>query len=198
MITRSIRHESIRYIIGATGEGRRHLRNYPNAPLSWINYVFIDNDEAVRAWLLSNPVLDDPLDLLIYCHRVHRESREPTPELRGHNYLVKGPPANWEAIARAQLRGGSQQPEARHPEARADPGPANEAGEPQEGDDSDALLAALSGVSSDVSGARDGREGSVGMLSSPGGERRESPTKRIPLVLKSLSQLNIQQSTVLG
>ena len=92
MITRSIRHESIGYIIGATGEGRLHLRNYPNAPLTWINYVFIDNDEAVRVWLLWNPVLDDPLDLLIYCHRVHRESREPTPELRGHNYLVKRPP----------------------------------------------------------------------------------------------------------
>ena len=198
MIRRSIRHDSIRYILGATGEGRRHLRNFPNVPLSWINYVFIDNDEAVRAWLMSNPVLDDPLDLMIYCHRVQRESREPTPALRGHNYLVAGPAAKWEAIARAQLRRGSQQPEAKHPEARADPGPANEAGEPQEGDDSDALLAALSGVPSDVSGARDGREGSVGMLSSSGGERRESPAKRIPLALKSSSQLNIQQSTELG
>ena len=99
MIRRCIRYDSIRYILGATSEGRRHLRNRPNARLFWINYVFIDNDEAVRAWLLSNPVLDDPLDLLIYCYRVHRESREPMLELRGHNYLVKGPPANWEAIA---------------------------------------------------------------------------------------------------
>ena len=101
-------------------------------------------------------------------------------------------------IARAQLGRGSQQPEARHPEARADPGPANEAGELQEGDDSDALLAALSGASSDVSGTRDGRKGSVGMLSSPSRERRKSPTKRIPLTLKSSSQLNIKQSTDLG
>ena len=198
MITRSIRHESIRYIIGATGEGHRHLRNYPNAPLSWINYVFIDNDEGPRAWLLSNPVLDDPLDLLIYCHRVQRESRKPTPALRGHNYLMPGPAINWEAIARAQLRRGLQQPEAWQPEARADPGPANEAGEPQEGDDSGRLLAALSGASSDVSGAREGRKGSVAMLVSPGGERRESPAKRIPLALKSSSWLNIQQSTELG
>ena len=168
MIPRSIRHDSIRYILGATGQGRRHRRNFPNAPLSWTNYVFIDNDEAVRAWLLSNPVLDDPLDLMIYCHCVQRESREPTPALRGQNYLVAGPAANWEAIARPQLRGSSQQPEARHPEARADPGLANEAGEPQEGDDFNALLVALSGGPSDVSGARDGREVSVGMLSSPG------------------------------
>ena len=82
---------------------------------------------------------------------------------------------------------------ARHPEARADPGLVNEAGEPQEGDDSDALLEALSSASSDVSDAWDGHEGSVGMLSSPGGERRESPMKHIPLALKSSSQLNIHQ-----
>ena len=35
------------------------------------------------------------------------------------------------------------------------------------------------------------------MLSSPGGERREFPTKRIPLALKSSSRLNIQQLTKL-
>ena len=111
---------------------------------------------------------------------------------------MKGPPANCEVIARAQLGGGLQHLEARHPEDRADPGPANEAGELQEGDDSDALLAVLSGASSDVSGARDGVEGSVGMLSSPSGERRDSSTKRIPRVLKSLRQLNIQQLMELG
>jgi len=63
MITRSIRYETIRYILGATREGRRLLRDYPNTPLSWINYFFIDDDATVRAWLLSNPVLDDPLDI---------------------------------------------------------------------------------------------------------------------------------------
>jgi len=29
-----------------------------------MDYVFIDNNETVRAWLLSNPVHDDPLDLM--------------------------------------------------------------------------------------------------------------------------------------
>jgi len=61
MITRSIRHETIQYILDAIGEGRRLLLDYPNTPLSWINYVFIDDDEAVRAWLLSNPVLEERL-----------------------------------------------------------------------------------------------------------------------------------------
>jgi hypothetical protein len=159
-----------------------------------MNYVFIDDDEAVRAWLLSNPVLEDPLDLLVYCHRPNNVSREPTPALRRHNYLHKGAVSNWarEAVARAQLQGGSKQPD-----ARADPRPANGAGEMQEGDDSGALLAALSGASSDVSGAGDRREGSVGMLPSPEGERRESPAKRIPLALKSSSRLNIQQAAEL-
>ena len=108
MITRSIRHDSIRYILGATGEGRRLLRINPNTLLSWVNYVFSDNDEAVRALLLLNPVLEDPLDLLIFCHPVPREGRVPTPALSGQNYLVPAAVTNWaqEAIAQAQLRGG--------------------------------------------------------------------------------------------
>ena len=57
--------------------------------------IFIDDYEAVRAWLLSNPVLEDPLDLLIYCHCLNKVSREPTPGLRGHNYLVPGAVINW-------------------------------------------------------------------------------------------------------
>jgi len=177
MMTRSIRHETIRYILGATGEGRRLLRDYPNTPLSCINYVLIEGDEAVRAWLLLNLVLEDPLDLLIYCPRPNNVSREPTPALRGHNYLVPGAVTNWanEAIARDQLRGGSFDLEPRRLEPRANPGPANQASELQEGDDSDALLVALSGASWDVSGAGDGREGSVGMCSSASGEKRESP-----------------------
>ena len=106
----------------------------------------------VRAWLLSNPVLDDPLDLLIYCYRVHRESREPTPPLRGYNYLGSGPVTNKEAIALALLRSGLQQWEAREPEARAYPKLANQAGELQGGDDPEAVLAPLCRALTDDSG----------------------------------------------
>jgi len=138
MITRSIRHVTIRYILGGTGEGRRLLQDYPNTPLWWINYVFINDDEAVRAWLLSNPVLEDPLDLLIYSHRPNSVGRKPTPALRGHNYLVPGAVTNWanETRARDKLLGGSFDPEARQPEPIPNPGPANESSEPQEGADS--------------------------------------------------------------
>ena len=107
---------------------------------------------------------------------------------------------NWanEAIARDQLRGGSFDPEARRPEPRANPGPANKASEPQEADQSDALLVVCSGASWDISGAGDGREGTVWMSSSPGGERRQSPAKRVPLALKLSNRLNIHHSAELG
>ena len=160
----------------------------------------MDDDEVERAWLMLNPVLEDPVDLLLYCHRPNNVSREPTPRLRGHKHLVPGPVTNWvnKVIVRDQWRGGSFDPEPRGPEPRANPGPANEISKPQEGDDSDALLVALSGASLDVSGAGDGREGSARISSSTGGERRESPAKSIPLALKLSSRLNIQQSGELG
>ena len=68
IISRTVPYNAIRYILGATGEGCKELCLHPAFPLSYINYVFIENDEEVRAWLLSNPVLEDPLDLLVYCH----------------------------------------------------------------------------------------------------------------------------------
>jgi len=57
MISRNVPNDRIRYILGATGEGRRRLRRVPSERLSCIDYVFIDSDETVRAWLLSNGVL---------------------------------------------------------------------------------------------------------------------------------------------
>jgi len=42
MITRSIGYETVRYILGATSEERRLLRDYPNTLRAWMNYVIID------------------------------------------------------------------------------------------------------------------------------------------------------------
>jgi len=108
MITRSIRHETIQYILGATGAACRLLQAYPHTPRSWINYVFIDHDKVVGDWIPSNPVLEDTLDLLSYCHRANKVSREPRPALRGNNYRVPGAVTNWANEARApdELRGG--------------------------------------------------------------------------------------------
>ena len=69
MISRNVPPDRSHYILGGTGEGRRTLRRVPSELVSCIDYVFIDSDEMVRAWLLSNRVLNDPLDLMIYCYR---------------------------------------------------------------------------------------------------------------------------------
>jgi len=50
--------------------------------LDRMDYVFIDIDETVRAWLLSNPVLDNLLDLIVYSYRDRGSERQDTPALR--------------------------------------------------------------------------------------------------------------------
>ena len=69
MIRRNVSGARLRYILGATGEGRRKLRESPNLPISDIDYVFINSDETVRVWLLLNTVVEDLLDLLVYYRR---------------------------------------------------------------------------------------------------------------------------------
>ena len=58
----------MRYILRATNEDGQQLREDPALPISWGDYVFINSHEGVRAWPLSNPLLKDLLDHLVYCH----------------------------------------------------------------------------------------------------------------------------------
>jgi len=74
----------------------------------------------VRAWLLSNPDLEDPLDVWVYCHRRYAAERVPTRPLRWHNYLPENAIANWPRQQGA--RTGIQVPQK---DVRADPSPAN-------------------------------------------------------------------------
>jgi len=37
--------------------------------LESMDYVIIDSDETVTAWLFSNPGIDDLLHLVVYCYR---------------------------------------------------------------------------------------------------------------------------------
>ena len=41
IISRTVPHNAIRYILGTTGEGRKELCLHLGFPLSYINYVFI-------------------------------------------------------------------------------------------------------------------------------------------------------------
>jgi hypothetical protein len=174
----------IRYILGATGEGRQQLRLHPGAQLSYIDYVFIENDEDVRAWLLSNPVLDDPLDLLVYCHRPETRGRLPTPPLRGHNYLRENAIANWASTAAPGNR-----IQAARSDARTDPGPSNAGGEQEQRDDSPLFLPGLSSSSSDVSDAEEGYQASIGASPSPVADRSKTQTQ---------SKINIQKVSKLS
>jgi len=167
------------YILGATGEGRQQLCLHPGAQLSYIDYVFIENDEDVKAWLLPNPVLDDPLDLLVYCHRSETRGRLPSPPLRGHNYLRENAIANWASTAAP----GNRIPAARS-DARTDPGPSNAGGEQERRDDSLLLLPGLSSSSSDVFDAEEGYQASIGASPSPVADRSKTQTQ---------SKINIQK-----
>jgi len=60
-----------------------------------MDYVFIDSDESVRTWLLSNPVLDDALHLMVYCYRDRGSERQDTPPLRRVHYLHQNDVRNW-------------------------------------------------------------------------------------------------------
>ena len=95
MIYTSVPHHLIRYILGATGEGRRRLCRSPMRELDSLDYVFIDSDETVRACLLSNPVRDDPLDLMVYCYSDGGSERQDTPALRQVDYLNHNDIGNW-------------------------------------------------------------------------------------------------------
>jgi len=99
IISRPLPHNMIHYILGATGEGRQELCLHPGSQLSYIDYVFIENHEDIWAWLLLNPVLDNLLDLFVYCHRPETRGRLPTPPLRGHNYLRANAIANRASTA---------------------------------------------------------------------------------------------------
>jgi len=169
----------IRYILGPTGEGRQQLRLHPGAQLSDIDYVFMENDEDVRAWLLSNPVLNDPLDLLVHCHRPETRGRLPTPPLRGHNYLRENAIAIWASTAAP----GNRIQTARS-DGRTDPGPSHAGGQQEQRDESPLFLPGLSSSSSEVSDAEERYQASIGALPSPVADCSKTQTQ---------SKINIQK-----
>jgi len=187
IILRTVPHNMIRYILGATGEGWQQLRLPPGAQLAYIDYVSIENDEDIRGWLLSNPVLDDPSDLLVTCHRAETRGRLPTPPLRGHNYLRENAIANW---ARTAASGNCIQ--AARSDARTDPGPSNAGGEQKQRDDSPLFLPRLSSSSSDVSDAEEGYQASIGASPYPVAGRSKTQTQS-KINIQKVSRLSIRR-----
>jgi len=189
MISRNVPNDRIPYILGATGEGRRRLRRVPSEGVSCIDYVFIDSDETVRAWLLSNPVLNDPLDLLIYCYCDECDTRPATPSLRAHQYLHEDPVADWANSAAGLM--GNMHYRAPYVPPRFDYGNANRSGDHQDGDAPSVSLPGSFGSSSDVSDTQRKGQDNPRMPPPPVGDTVESTMARTPVAVKSLNQLNV-------
>ena len=130
MIYKYVPHHRVRYIIGATGEGRRRVPRAPNRPLSFIEYIFIECDEHVRTWLLSNSGLDGPLDLLLYSYCDRHNKRNDMAELRSLPYLGQDAFGHWARNPAAHI--GQPNFRALEPNARPTGGQANHGAEGSE------------------------------------------------------------------
>jgi len=150
--------------------------------------MLVKNNKGVRAWLLSNPVLEDPVALLVYCQRPATRERPGTPPLRGHDYLHENAVSNW-----AQHAAGRHGLQAPRGDAGADPGSANALR--KKANDSPLFHPQSSSSSSVVSDAGEEREASIGTSPSPVGDPGESPAFRIPLGIQSRSQMNTHQGS---
>jgi len=184
MIYSSVPQHRIRYILGATGEGCRWLRRCPMQEWDSVDYVFIDRDETVRAWLCSNTVLDDPLDLMVYCYRVRGSERQDTPALRRVDYHNQNDVRNW-AHDPAQCIG------LMHSRELFDDRPADREGSHTD-DAREDNTSYLSASSSRLSDSAHGSEILFTILPRPPVAHAKWPANRIPLLAKSLSVQNRQ------
>jgi len=197
MISRNVPNDRIRYILGATGEGRRRVRRVPSTRVSCIDYDFFDSDEKVRAWLLSHPVLDNTLDLMIYCCRDKGDERPAKPSLRAQQYLHEAPVADWADSAAGHM--GNMHYRAQYVQPRFDYGNANRSGDHQDGDGPSVSLPGSSGWSSDVADTRRKGQDTPGLPPPPVGDTVESAMGCTPLTIKSVNRLNVPMSSdVLG
>jgi len=184
MIYRSVPHDRIRYILDARGKGRRRLRRSPMRELNSMDYVFIDSDETVRAWLHANPVLDEQLDLMVYCYRDRGSVWQDTPALTRVDYLNQNDVQNW-ANDLAQRIGQM------HCRELFDDRPADREGSDTDDtreDDSSHLSESSSGLSDSAHGS----EILFSILAPPPVGHAKWPSNRIRLLAKSLSEQNRQ------
>jgi len=90
-----------RYLIGATGDGAARLRQDPEDPLPLRQLIFLNRDDDIRVWFLTNSG-QDPLDLMVIESRPEDgEDLDVTPEPTNGRYLFFDP-AIWEESAGAE------------------------------------------------------------------------------------------------
>jgi len=177
--------DSIRYIVGATGEGRRELRKDPTQALHYSNYIFIQSEEDVRTWLLSNKPNEDTLDVLVDCHRPSTPARPVIPlELR-HRYIAPNTPSN----SANALAGRNVNPAAQA-KGKAIAMNGTKVCGSQNPQDSPLFLVGCLSSSSDVSNDFDWHRGRVVSMTSPVNQGGDSTGLGIPLSIKQQGMLN--------
>jgi len=77
-----------RYLIGVTGEGAVMLRQKPDDPLPERQLIFLNRNDDIRAWFLTNKG-HDPMDLMVLkSRREDGEDLDETPEPDNRRYLL--------------------------------------------------------------------------------------------------------------
>jgi len=177
--------DSIRYIFGATGEGRCELREDPTQSLHYSNYIFIQSDKDVSTWLSLNQPNEVPLNVLVYCHLPSTPAGLATPPEPRHRYLVPNAVSNWANT----LAGRNVTPEAQ-PKGKAIPMNSTKASGSQNPQGSPLFLPGWSSSSSDVSDDFDSDRSRVVSMTSPVHQGGDSTGRRKPLSIKQQGMLN--------
>jgi len=178
-ILRCVPSDSIRYLFGATGEGQCELREDPTHTLHYSNFIFIQSDEDVRIWLLSNQPNEDPLDVLVYCHRPITPARPVTPPEPRPKYLAPNAVSIW-----ANTLAGRNVNPAAQPKGKAIPMKSTKISGSQNPQDSPLFLPGWSSSSSDVSDDFDSHRSRVVSMTSAVDQGGDSTGRRIPLSIK--------------
>jgi len=177
--------DTIRYKFGATGEGRCDLREDPTHALHYSNYIFIQSDENVRTWLLSNQPNEDPLDVRVYCHRPSTPARPATPPEQRHRSLAPNAVSNCpNALAGCNVNPAAQ------PKAKAIPMNSTKASGSENTQDSPLFLPGWSSSASDSSDDFDSHSSWVVSMRSPVAQGGDSTGRRMPLSIKPQGMRN--------
>jgi len=145
-----------------SGESRREFREDPTHALHYSNYIFIQSDKDARTWLLSNQPNENPLDVLVYCHRPSTPARPATPPEPRHRYIAPNALSNW-----ANPLAGRNVNPAAQPKGKPIPMNSTKASGSQNPQDSPLFLPGWSSSSSDVLDDFDSHRSRVVSMTSP-------------------------------
>jgi len=94
-----------RYLIGGTGEGGARLRQDHEDPLPLRQLIFLNRDDDIRVWFLTNSG-QDPLDLMVIESRpADGEDLDETPEPPNGRYLFSTVPSGKSRPAQKMWHG---------------------------------------------------------------------------------------------